>query len=46
MHSEGCVLNPPSRQDNLHISWSMALKKSSLLMSCGTHQQWNSTTKA
>jgi hypothetical protein len=39
MRSGGYVLNPPSRLDNRHTSWSTAPKQSSLLMSCGTHQQ-------
>jgi hypothetical protein len=42
----GYVLNPPSQRGNLLISWSTAPKQSSLLMSCGTHQQWSTTTKA
>jgi hypothetical protein len=37
MRSEGYVLNPPSRRDNRHTSWSTAPKQSSLLTSCGTH---------
>jgi hypothetical protein len=46
MLSGGYVLNPPSQRDNLHNSWSTALKQSSLLMSCGILQQWSNTTKA
>jgi hypothetical protein len=38
MRSGGYALNPSSRQDNRHTSWSTAPKQSSLLMSCGTHQ--------
>jgi hypothetical protein len=41
----GYVLNPPSQWDNLYTSWSTAPKQSSLLMSCGIHQQWSNTTK-
>jgi hypothetical protein len=33
------VLSPPSQRGNLHTSWSTAPKQSSLLMSCGIHQQ-------
>jgi hypothetical protein len=39
MHSGGYALNPPSQRGNLLSSWSMAPKQSSLLMSCGIHQQ-------
>jgi hypothetical protein len=39
MRSRGYALNPPSQRDNRHTSWSTAPKQSSLLMSCGTHQQ-------
>jgi hypothetical protein len=39
MHSGGCVLNPPSRQDSHPISWSTAPKLFYLLMSCGNHRQ-------
>jgi hypothetical protein len=46
MLSRGYVLNPPSQRDNLHTSGSTAPKQSSLLMSCGIHQQWSTTTKA
>jgi ribonuclease HI len=46
MHSGGYVLSPPSQRGNLHTSWSTAPKQSSLPMSCGTHQQWSTTTKA
>jgi hypothetical protein len=46
IRSRGYVLNPPSRRDNRHTSWSMAPKQSSLLTSCGTHRQWSNTTKA
>jgi hypothetical protein len=46
MHSGGYVLNPPSQRGNLLTSWSTAPKQSSLLMSYGIHQQWNTTTKA
>jgi hypothetical protein len=42
----GCVLNLPSQRDNPRTSWSTAPKQSSLLMSCGIHQQWSNTTKA
>jgi transposase InsO family protein len=35
MHSGGYALNPPSQRGKLLSSWSMAPKKSSLLMSCG-----------
>jgi hypothetical protein len=42
----GCVLNLPSQQDNPRTSWSTAPKQSSLLMSCGIHQQSSNTTKA
>jgi hypothetical protein len=45
MHSGGYVLSPPSQRGNPLTSWSMAPKKSSLLMSYGIHQQWNTTTK-
>jgi hypothetical protein len=37
MLSGGYVLSPPSQRDNLHTSWSMASKQSSLLMSYGSH---------
>jgi hypothetical protein len=46
MLSRGYVLNPPNQRDNLRTSWSTAPKQSSLLMSCGIHQQWSNTTKA
>jgi hypothetical protein len=46
MLSRGYVLNPPSQRDSPHTSWSTAPKQSSLLMSCGNHQQWSNTTKA
>jgi hypothetical protein len=46
MHSGGYVLSPPSQRDNPRTSWSTAPKQSSLPMSCGTHQQWSTTTKA
>jgi hypothetical protein len=46
MLSVGYVLNPPNQRDNLCTSWSTAPKQSSLLMSCGIHQQWSNTTKA
>jgi ribonuclease HI len=46
MHSGGYVLNRPSQRGNLHTSWSTAPKQSSMLMSCGIHQQWSTTTKA
>jgi hypothetical protein len=46
MHSGGYVLNPPSKRGNPITSWSTAPKQSSLLMSYGIHQQWNTTTKA
>jgi hypothetical protein len=46
MHSEGYVLSPPSQRGNPHTSWSTAPKQSSLLMSCGIHQQWSTTMKA
>jgi hypothetical protein len=36
MHSGGCVLNPPSRQDSHPISWSMAPKLFYLPTSCRT----------
>jgi hypothetical protein len=39
MRFGGYALNPPSQRDNRHTSWSTAPKQSSLLMSCGTHQQ-------
>jgi hypothetical protein len=38
-HSGGCVLNPPSRRDSRHISWSTALKLFYLPMSCGIRRQ-------
>jgi transposase InsO family protein len=46
MLSGGYVLNPPSQRGSLHTSWSTAPNQSSLLMSCGTHQQWSTMTKA
>jgi ribonuclease HI len=46
MRFGGYVLNPPSRWDNHHTSWSTAPKQSFPLMSCGTHQQSSNTTKA
>jgi hypothetical protein len=39
MRSGGYALNPPSQWGNRHTSWSTAPKQSSLMMSCGTHQQ-------
>jgi hypothetical protein len=42
----GYVLNLPSQRDNPRTSWSTAPKQSSLLMSCGIHQQWSTMTKA
>jgi transposase InsO family protein len=38
MHSGGCALNPPSRRDSRHTSWSMAPKLFYLLTSCGNHR--------
>jgi hypothetical protein len=38
-HSGGCVLNPPSRRDNRHISWSTAPKLFYLPTSCGILRQ-------
>jgi hypothetical protein len=46
MLSRGYELSPPSQRDNFHTFWSTASKQSSLLMSCGTHQQWSTMTKA
>jgi transposase InsO family protein len=45
-HSGGYVLSLPSQRGNPLTSWSTAPKQSSLLTSYGTHQQWNTTTKA
>jgi hypothetical protein len=38
-HSRGCLLNPPSRRDNHHISWSTAPKLFYLPTSCGIRRQ-------
>jgi hypothetical protein len=46
MRFGGYVLNLPSQRDNPRSSWSTSPKQSSLLMSCGNHQQWSNTTKA
>jgi transposase InsO family protein len=39
MHSGVCVLNPPSRRDSRHISWSTAPKLFYLPTSCGIRRQ-------
>jgi hypothetical protein len=39
MHSEGCVLNPPSRPDSHPICWPMAPKLFYLLTSCAIRRQ-------
>jgi hypothetical protein len=38
-HSGGCALNPPSRRDSHHISWSTAPKIFYLPTSCGIRRQ-------
>jgi hypothetical protein len=38
-HSGGCILNPPSRRDSLHISWFTAPKLFYLPTSCGIRRQ-------
>jgi hypothetical protein len=46
MRSGSYALNPLSRRDNRHTSWSTVPKQSFLLMSCGTHRRWSNTMKA